>query len=93
MRSAGQPVAGRVTNTNDCNDGDATVKPGAPERCNGADDDCDGTIDDVAVSCGTAGTRTWTGTISTDWNTPCNWSPACLPTAADNVARPIPFQL
>lgn len=44
--SACQSVAGRVTNSNDCNDGDSTVKPGAPERCNGSDDDCDGTPDD-----------------------------------------------
>ncbi|MBL8919909.1 MAG: putative metal-binding motif-containing protein [Myxococcaceae bacterium] len=44
--NACQSVPGRVTNASDCNDGDATVKPGAPERCNGADDDCDGTPDD-----------------------------------------------
>ena len=25
----------------DCDDGDASVHPGAPEVCNGADDDCD----------------------------------------------------
>ena len=29
----------------DCNDGDATVYPGARERCNGRDDDCDGISD------------------------------------------------
>jgi hypothetical protein len=40
------PIAGRVTNASDCNDGDAMVKPGAPERCNDADDDCDGAPDD-----------------------------------------------
>jgi hypothetical protein len=26
----------------DCDDGDALIAPGAPERCNGQDDDCDG---------------------------------------------------
>lgn len=40
------PVAGRVTNASDCNDGDPMVKPGAPERCNAVDDDCDGAVDE-----------------------------------------------
>ena len=56
----------------------------ATEICNGLDDDCNTIIDDVVVSC-TAGTRTWTGAVSTDWNTPCNWTPACVPTADDHV--------
>lgn len=29
----------------DCDDGDALIYPGAPERCNGVDDDCGGIID------------------------------------------------
>lgn len=33
----------------DCDDGDARVFPGADERCNGADDDCDEAIDEDAV--------------------------------------------
>jgi hypothetical protein len=32
----------------DCNDLDATVHPGAGERCNFRDDDCDGVVDDFA---------------------------------------------
>ncbi len=38
-------IAGEVTNDADCNDGNPTVKPGAAELCNGADDNCDGQID------------------------------------------------
>ncbi len=30
----------------DCDDGDATINPGAPEICDGLDDDCDGLTDD-----------------------------------------------
>jgi formylglycine-generating enzyme required for sulfatase activity len=30
----------------DCNDRDASVSPGAPERCNLRDDDCNGIVDD-----------------------------------------------
>jgi len=35
----GDGFSGRL----DCDDSDASVYPGAPERCNGVDDDCDGT--------------------------------------------------
>lgn len=31
------------------------------------------------------GTITWTGAISTDWNTPCNWSPGSVPTIDNEV--------
>jgi hypothetical protein len=34
----------------DCDDLDATVRHGAPEACNGKDDDCDGSVDEAGSS-------------------------------------------
>ncbi len=36
--------AGTAANGLDCDDGDATVNPGASEACNGVDDDCNGAV-------------------------------------------------
>ncbi len=42
---------GFVANNGDCDDGDASIKPGAAELCDGKDNDCDGQIDEtVAIS-------------------------------------------
>ncbi|MFO0708224.1 MAG: putative metal-binding motif-containing protein [Sandaracinus sp.] len=40
------PGPGSVLNRDDCDDGDATRRPGATEVCNGLDDDCDGATDE-----------------------------------------------
>ncbi len=40
-----QPSNGLAT-SDDCDDGDAAVFPGAPEVCNDTDDDCNGLVDD-----------------------------------------------
>ncbi|MFN4253893.1 MAG: MopE-related protein [Saprospiraceae bacterium] len=38
--------SGFVADSTDCDDANVSIYPGAPELCNGLDDDCDGTIDD-----------------------------------------------
>ncbi|GDX82264.1 hypothetical protein LBMAG42_40750 [Deltaproteobacteria bacterium] len=41
--------AGYVAGSTDCDDTNVTVYPGAPEYCDGLDNDCDGTVDDSAL--------------------------------------------
>ena len=41
------------TTATDCDDGDASVYPGADELCNGADDDCDGEVDEDSADSAT----------------------------------------
>jgi alpha-tubulin suppressor-like RCC1 family protein len=41
---------GWAPNADDCDDARAAASPGAPEVCNGRDDDCDGVIDDGAAA-------------------------------------------
>lgn len=43
---------GAVAGADDCDDSASAVHPGAPETCNGRDDDCDGGIDeDLSCKC------------------------------------------
>ncbi|MBM4369389.1 MAG: putative metal-binding motif-containing protein, partial [Deltaproteobacteria bacterium] len=44
--SACDAPSGYVGNSDDCDDGNASVSPADAELCNGVDDDCDGTVDE-----------------------------------------------
>jgi hypothetical protein len=44
-----QPPAGTVLQAGDCDDDDDGVHPGAEERCDGRDQDCDGAVDEEPV--------------------------------------------
>ena len=56
----------RVADASDCDDNDASVYPGAVERADGVDNDCDGTTDESAVvvvigyQCQEYAASTWT---------------------------------
>ncbi len=49
VSACGAP-AGYVANDDDCDDADVNVHPGATERCNEVDDNCDGTVDEGVSS-------------------------------------------
>ena len=45
-------------------------------------------VRDIAVSPAPAPPLVWNGSVSTDWATPANWTPAAVPTAANDVTIP-----
>jgi hypothetical protein len=47
--SACDAPEGHVDNALDCDDASASVRPGAPELCNGVDDDCDPSTSDIGL--------------------------------------------
>ena len=44
------PAEGEVSEGGDCDDADPSTAPGAPERCDGLDNDCDGVVDNDVLS-------------------------------------------
>lgn len=60
----------------DCNDDNAAVYPGAPEVCDGLDDDCNGMVDDSPVD----GTAYWADADGDTWGDAAATTLLCSPT-------------
>ena len=52
-------TSGYVATAGDCDEGDASIHPGASEVCDGADNDCDGATDDADASLDVSTTSEW----------------------------------
>jgi hypothetical protein len=74
----------RATNMLDCNDLDPAVHPGATERCNQVDDNCNGVVDEGACDGGASWGNRDAGT--TDWQTASSWQRDAVWIAGSNQA-------
>lgn len=71
MACTGPP--GAVTRGGDCEDGDAAIYPGAPELCNGQDQDCDARVDEEPVD----GSAYFPDQDGDGYGDPSSGQPAC----------------
>jgi hypothetical protein len=67
----------------DCVDDDDTIYPGAPELCDGKDNNCNGDFDEGSVT-----ENIWTANGGGDWNNFNNWSLGVVPAPCHDVVFP-----
>lgn len=88
VSSCDQP-AGYVSNNTDCDDSDPNTYPGAPELCDGLDNDCNGLIDDEFLCNCPSGLQANTFLGNTIfWIDATNWSLGTVPSLCDEVLIP-----
>ena len=71
VKKSCDPVSGYAIGKTDCDDADADVHPGAPEVCDGVDNDCDSATETALDVPGTYSTITVAITAASDGDTVC----------------------
>ena len=79
---------GMVADATDCDDASAAVFPGAPDTCNGIDDDCDGAVDGETTNLALVGDATWHVAFTEAELDAGTWEPTLSPAAAAFVYSP-----